>query len=148
MARSAVWGHMLLGNKVRLVGPPTLVPPELLGDSCFGSKVEIVHSLNEGLEGADVVMCLRMQLERQSNHFVPSLEEYSRHYCVNEQLLSRFAPDCVVMHPGPANRGIEISSEVFDGPRSLVLSQVTNGVAVRMSVLFTLAVGASDETQA
>ena len=145
VARSAIWGHMLLGNKVRLVGPPTLVQPEFCGEKCFGSNVEIVHSLHEGLEGVDVVMCLRMQLERQSNHFVPSLEEYSRQYCVSEQILSRFAPESVVLHPGPANRGIEISSDVLDGPRSLTRAQVTYGVAVRMSVLFTLIVGSEEE---
>jgi aspartate carbamoyltransferase catalytic subunit len=141
VARSNLWAHKLLGNEVVLVGPPTLVPAEFAAPHAFGGNIRIEHDLAKGLTGADVVICLRMQLERQSEHFVPSLEEYSRWYCVSEKILSRVAPDCVVLHPGPANRGTEVSSEVLDGKRSLVSQQVTHGVAVRMGVLFALATG-------
>jgi aspartate carbamoyltransferase catalytic subunit len=141
VARSNLWAHKLLGNEVVLIGPPTLVPSEFADPKAFGGQVRIEHDLQRGLEGADVVMCLRMQLERQSEHFVPSLEEYSRWYCISEKILAAKAPDCVVLHPGPANRGTEVSSEVLDGKRSLVSQQVTHGVAVRMAVLFTLATG-------
>ena len=141
VARSNLWAHRLLGNEVRLVGPPTLVPDEFEDAAAFGGRVKIFHELNQGLEGADVVMVLRMQLERMQEQFVPSLDEYSREYCVSERVLSRWAPDCVVLHPGPMNRGTEIATDVADGPRSLVLRQVNNGVAVRMAVLFALSVG-------
>lgn len=139
VARSNIWAHLALGNEVRLVGPTTLVPHEF--NECFNHRVRIYHSLAEGLEGVDVVMVLRMQLERQNEFFVPSLEEYTRNYCVSERMLSRVAPNCVVLHPGPANRGLEISSDILDGPRALVENQVANGVAVRMAVLFSLSVG-------
>lgn len=148
VARSNIWAHKLLGNEVRLVGPPTLVPPEFAAAAAFGSPTKIVHSLAEGLEGADVVMCLRLQLERQAQNFIPSLEDYTRQFCINERALARYAPNSVVLHPGPMNRGIEISSEVADGKRSLIARQVTNGVAVRMAVLFSLAVGAKGEEKA
>lgn len=138
VARSNIYAHLLLGNEVRLIGPPTLVPAEL--GSAFGNsdRVKVFSSLDEGLKGADVVMCLRMQLERQSGFFVASMDEYSARYCVTEKLLARLAPDCLVQHPGPVNRGVEISSEVVDGPRSLVQQQVQFGVAVRMAVLHAL----------
>ncbi len=146
VARSNIWAHHLLGNEVRLVGPRTLVPDELLGRDCFGSsrfegRIKIFHDLESGIRDADVVMCLRMQLERQEEHFVPSLQEYTDQYCVTEKKLRLFAPQSVVLHPGPVNRGLEISSEVVDGHRSLVEQQVNNGVAVRMAVLFSIAAG-------
>jgi aspartate carbamoyltransferase catalytic subunit len=138
VARSNVWAHAQLGNRVRLIGPPTLVPSDFAG--CFGSKnVTVCHDLVSGLEGLDVVVCLRMQLERQTEHFVPNLDEYSREFCVSERLLARYAPTSVVLHPGPMNRGLEITGEVADGPRSLIRRQVNNGVAVRMAVLYLLA---------
>lgn len=139
VARSNMWAHLELGNQVRLVGPPTLVPEEFRSEDSFGPKIKIFKRLEEGLEGADVVMCLRMQLERQNDFYVPTLEEYSRQYCVSEIKLAKYAPQSVVLHPGPANRGLEVSSEVLDGPRSLVSDQVNHGVAVRMAVLFALA---------
>jgi aspartate carbamoyltransferase catalytic subunit len=138
VARSNVWAHLALGNEVRLIGPPTLVPPEFAG--VFGDGgVRIEHDLAAGLKGLDVVVCLRMQLERQDEHFVPNLDEYSKEYCVSERLLRDLAPSSVVLHPGPMNRGTEISGEVADGPRSLIRRQVNNGVAVRMAVLYLLA---------
>ncbi|MCO6429548.1 MAG: aspartate carbamoyltransferase catalytic subunit [Deltaproteobacteria bacterium] len=143
VARSNIWAHKLLGNEVRLIAPPTLMPPYAGGAGAFEGGVQIFHSLAEGLEGADVVMVLRMQLERQSEHFVPTIEEYIAEYGINEHILRRYAPGAVVLHPGPINRGVELSSEVADGPRALIGNQVTNGVAVRMAVLFALATGES-----
>jgi aspartate carbamoyltransferase catalytic subunit len=138
VARSNVWAHLTLGNEVRLIGPPTLVPQDFV--HVFGSdRVSVVHDLAEGLRDLDVVVCLRMQLERQDQNFVPNLDEYSKEYCVSERLLRQLAPESVVLHPGPLNRGTEISGEVADGPRSLILRQVNNGVAIRMAVLSLLA---------
>ena len=139
VARSTIWAHRLLGNHVRLVGPATLIPRDFASPRCFGHGIEIEHDLRQGLEGVDIIICLRMQFERAAASFIPSVEEYSRHYCITEKLLREVAPNSIVLHPGPANRGIEISSEVIDGPRSLVRNQVENGVAVRMAVLFMLA---------
>jgi len=139
VARSNIWAHTALGNEVRLVGPATLVPERVLGEAGFGKNVSVHHKLASGIEGADVVLCLRMQLERQGEKFVPSLDEYCADYCITERILSKHAPKAVVLHPGPMNRGIEISSEVADGPRSLVARQVANGVATRMAVLFECA---------
>lgn len=148
VARSNLIAHALLGNEVTLVGPPTLVPAEFLNSEIYGDKVKIDYRLSSGIEAADVVLCLRMQTERQNEHFVPTLEEYSHEYCVSERLLSRFAPDSLVLHPGPANRGTEITSEVLDGPRSLVSLQVTHGVAVRMAVLFDVVTGSASMSSA
>lgn len=138
VARSNIYAHILLGNEVRLIGPPTLVPKELAQAFGNSEQVKVYSSLEEGLKGADVVMCLRMQLERQSGFFVASMDEYSARYCVTEKKLAKFAPDCLILHPGPVNRGVEISTEVVDGPRSLVQQQVQFGVAVRMAVLHVL----------
>ncbi len=141
VARSNLYAHLLLGNEVTLVGPETLVPQDFLGPKAFGGKgkISIARNLQDGVKGADVVICLRMQLERQAGNYVPNLEEYSREFGVSERVLKAHAPDSVVLHPGPANRGIEVSSEVLDGPRSLFRMQVHNGVATRMAVLFLLA---------
>ena len=141
VARSNIWAHKLLGNRINLVGPATLVPREFGETEFGGAAVGIYHDLAEGIAGADVVMCLRMQLERQDQNFVPSLQEYTNEYIVTEELLGRYAPNAVVMHPGPVNRGTEVQSLLIDGPRSLLNRQVTNGVAVRMAVLFGLSAG-------
>jgi aspartate carbamoyltransferase catalytic subunit len=138
VARSAIWAHCTLGNSVRLIGPSTLVPKELK-DVFAAGDVSVEHNLARGLEGLDVVVCLRMQLERQDQYYVPSLDEYSKEYCVTEALLRRVAPTSIVLHPGPMNRGIEISGEVADGPRAQIRRQVNNGVAVRMAALYLLA---------
>jgi aspartate carbamoyltransferase catalytic subunit len=143
VARSNIWAHIKLGNEVRLVGPPTLVPDEFASAEAFGKGVSVFHSLAEGVEGADVVMCLRMQLERMSGHFVPSLEEYTNEFFVSEALLQCCAPNAMVMHPGPINRGVEVESRLIDGPRSLVVNQVNNGVAVRMAILLRAAMSVS-----
>lgn len=136
VARSNLWAHKLLGNTVTVVSPPTLMPREI--ESVFGSNIQVTHNLREGIEGADVVMCLRMQLERQGQFFVPNLEDYTRRFCVSEKVLKECAPNSIVLHPGPMNRGVEITTEVADGPRSLIGTQVSMGVAVRMAVLFVV----------
>lgn len=139
VARSNI--HLLtkLGATVRVAGPGTLVPEE------FAELVEegiIVEPRLEGaLDGADVVMILRIQRERQTSAFFPSMREYAVHYGLNLKRLAGASPDAIVMHPGPMNRGIEIASDVADGARSLILDQVTNGLAVRMAVLYLLAGG-------
>lgn len=133
--------HLLtkLGATVRVAGPGTLVPHE------FGELVEegvvVEKSIEDAIEGADVVMILRIQRERQDSAFFPSMREYAIHYGLNRKRLERAAADAIVMHPGPMNRGIEIASDVADGTRSLILDQVSNGLAVRMAVLYLLSGG-------
>jgi len=139
VARSSVWAHLALGNEVRLIGPKTLVPDDFACGTFGDGGVHVVSDIHEGLRGLDVVVSLRMQVERQEEHYVPNLDEYSKEYCISEGMLSRYAPHSVVIHPGPMNRGTEISGEVADGPRSLIRQQVTNGVAVRMAALYLLA---------
>ncbi len=134
VARSNLWGLTKLGARVTLCGPATLIPPGLR--ETFGSNVRVSYRLEEALEGADIINVLRLQRERQEGHFFPSLREYTEFYGLNADRLRLAKPDCLVLHPGPMNRGIEISSEVADGPRSMILEQVTNGIAVRMAVLY------------
>ena len=142
VARSNLHGLRTLGAHVRLVGPPTLLPEEFAD---FGAEVH--HDLRRGVAGADVIMMLRIQRERQGANFFPTLEEYSRLFGLDRAAVESAKPDVVILHPGPMNRGIEISSEVADGPYSLILDQVTNGVAVRMALLYLLAArGRSAET--
>src|SRR5262249_54271814 len=133
--------HLLttLGAHVRIAGPRTLLPLdyESLVQHAEGT-LEVFDSVEEAIEGADVVMMLRIQRERMTDAFFPSLKEYSIQYGLTMKRLELAASDCMVMHPGPVNRGIEISSDVVDGAKSLILDQVTNGVAVRMAVLFLL----------
>jgi aspartate carbamoyltransferase catalytic subunit len=132
-----------LGAQVSVSAPPTLIPPglERLG-------VKSTQVVEEALEGADVVMMLRIQLERMQGAFFPSLREYFTVYGLTADRMRRAQPDAIIMHPGPINRGVEIASEVADGPRSVILEQVANGVAVRMAVLYLLAGGADDEGSA
>ena len=106
VARSNLWAHKHLGNKVTIVAPPTLVPRGI--EEVYGDTVSVTHDLASGIEGADVVMCLRMQLERQGNFFVPTLDDYTRRFCVTEKLLKNVAPNAVVLHPGPMKSGVEI----------------------------------------
>ncbi|MEW6298508.1 MAG: aspartate carbamoyltransferase catalytic subunit [Thermodesulfobacteriota bacterium] len=134
VARSNVLALTTLGARVRLVGPPTLLPPEF---RLWG--VEVCTDLRGGLSGAEVVMALRLQRERQARNFLPSVEEYARHFCITPDALAGAKDDVLIMHPGPMNRGIEIDSQVADGPYSVILDQVTNGVAVRMALLYLLA---------
>ena len=142
VARSNIYAHSLMGNKMRLVGPPTLLPRGIVEKSAFGAEnISIHHNLREGIAGVDAVICLRMQLERQEGFYVPSLREYTMNFGVNESILKEYAPNAMILHPGPINRGVEVSSDVAYGERSLVNKQVTNGVAVRMAVLFHAATG-------
>src|SRR5262245_2124170 len=132
VTRSNVHALRALGARVRLVGPPTLLPAEA---AAWG---EVHHDLRSGIRNADVIMMLRLQRERQGRNFLPSLDEYSRYFCLNRAALELARPNAVVLHPGPINRGVEIASDVADGAASLIMDQVTNGVAVRMAVLFLL----------
>jgi aspartate carbamoyltransferase catalytic subunit len=140
VARSNI--HLLtkLGATVSVAGPGTLVPPEFVGLVEEGLLVE--DNIEQALEGADVVMILRIQRERQDAAFFPSMREYAVHYGLNLARLEKAASDAIVMHPGPMNRGIEIASDIADGARSLILEQVSNGLAVRMAILYLLAGGA------
>jgi len=142
VARSNTLALTTLGAKVRLVGPPTFLPSEFRR---WG--VELYSDLRSGLAGADVVMALRLQRERQDRNFLPSVEGYSRHFCITSAALAVAKPDVLVMHPGPMNRGIEIASEVADGPYSVILEQVTNGVAVRMALLYLLTAQGKEEPE-
>jgi aspartate carbamoyltransferase catalytic subunit len=133
VAKSNIYCLKKLGAKVRLIGPPTLIPNEIKG-----MGIDIFHDMEAGLKDVDVLMTLRIQMERQGKGFFPSTEEYSRNWGLTSERLSLAKDDAVVMHPGPMNRGIEITSEVADGPNSLILDQVTNGLAVRMAVMYLL----------
>jgi aspartate carbamoyltransferase catalytic subunit len=146
VARSNI--HLLtkLGATVRIAGPGTLVPPDFVGFVEQNLRVE--KSVERAIEGADVVMILRIQRERQDAAFFPTLREYAVHYGLNLERLSAASPDAIVMHPGPMNRGIEIASDVADSARSLILDQVANGLAIRMAVLYLLAGGARQTSDA
>jgi len=145
VARSNI--HLLtkLGARVRLAGPGTLVPPDFA--QIAERNVSVEHQVETALNGADVVMVLRIQRERQETAFLPSMREYAVHFGLNRQRLERAKPNAIVMHPGPINRGIEIASDVADGARSLILDQVSNGLAVRMAVLYLLAGRTSDSNK-
>jgi aspartate carbamoyltransferase catalytic subunit len=134
VARSNIWGLTKLGASVTIAGPPTMMPAEV---ERFG--VTVAKSVEEAIEGADVVNILRIQLERQRGNLYPSLREYARVYGVTRERLRGARSDVTVMHPGPMNRGVEIAQDVADGEHSVILEQVTNGVAVRMAVLYLLA---------
>ena len=123
-----------LGAEILVCGPPTLIPP---GVERFG--VTATSSIDAAVDGADVVMLLRIQLERMKGHFFPSLREYFQVFGMTRERLRRAKSDVIIMHPGPLNRGVEIASDVADGPYSVILEQVSNGVAVRMAVLYLLA---------
>jgi len=134
VAKSNIYGLTKLGAKVRVICPPTLMPA---GIDKLG--VDVFHSIEQGIKNADVIMTLRLQLERQVKGFLPSLEEYFKLYGLTAERLKLARDNAIVMHPGPMNRGVEIDSEVADGPQSVILEQVTNGIAVRMAVLYILA---------
>ncbi|MCA9602130.1 MAG: aspartate carbamoyltransferase catalytic subunit [Myxococcales bacterium] len=136
VARSNAALLQLFGSKVRFVAPRTLLPKDV---SALG--VDVFDRLEPGLEGADVVMVLRIQQERLAGTLLPTLREYSRTFGVNERLLGRAKSDVIVMHPGPMNRGIEIESAVADSAQAVILNQVTFGIAVRMAVMSMLAAG-------
>lgn len=133
VARSNMWGLTKMGADVTLCGPKTLLPRDVekLG-------VRVTTKLREAVEGADVLNLLRLQFERQNSSCFPSIREYASTYQINREVLKNAKPDVVIMHPGPVNRGIELSSDAVDGPYSIILDQVTNGLAVRMAVLYLL----------
>ena len=144
VARSQIHALNILGAKeVRVIGPQTLLPTEIarLG-------VTPVTDLDDGLANIDVIMMLRLQLERMEGQLIPSSQEYFRRYGLTSARVERAAPDAVVMHPGPMNRGLEIASAVADSDRSLILPQVTNGIAVRMSIMAKLMGGETQSTAA
>lgn len=143
VARSNLWCLGALGASITLVGPTSLVPDGLADVPWGGGRTaRVCHDLAEGIRGADVVYLLRIQTERMKQAMFPSVGEYRRLYGMDSQRLSHAGPKAVVMHPGPFNRGIEISGELADSDRSLILRQVANGVPTRMAVLATLAEGA------
>ena len=143
VARSNIFGLRALGAEVGVCGPRSLVPVgiEDLGVRVFGH-------VEEAIEWADVLNVLRLQLERMDAGFIPSLREYNRVFGVTRVRLERAPREVVVLHPGPMNRGVEIDSDVADGPHSVILNQVTNGVAVRMAVLYLLAGGQPESAEA
>ena len=134
VARSNIWGLLKLGAEVTVAGPSTLVPREF---ESIGVKV--CHDLKTAVADADVVNLLRIQHERQTLGFFPSTGEYARFFGINSDTVKLMRPDALIMHPGPINRGVELTGEVADGPHSVILEQVTNGLAVRMAVLFLVA---------
>ena len=138
VARSNLWLLSKMGAQVVLCGPPTVIPPGIEG------VAPVTYQIEEAIEGADAIMMLRIQLERMSGGFFPTLREYYRRFGLTEERARRAKKDVLIMHPGPLNRGVEIASEVADGPYSVILDQVTNGVAVRMAVLYLL-LGGSPE---
>lgn len=143
VARSNIWGLLKLGAKVAVCGPPTLVPHgvENLG-------VRVFKRVEEAIEWAEVLNVLRLQLERMKAGYVPSLREYNRVFGVSNARLEQAPRDLLILHPGPMNRGVEIDSAVADGPHSVILDQVTNGVAIRMAVLYLLAGGVPERAEA
>jgi aspartate carbamoyltransferase catalytic subunit len=140
VARSNLYAMKKMGMNVRLAGPGTMVPPgiERLG-------AEVYTDMNAAIKDADVIMMLRIQLERQGKTMLPTLREYARFYGLNPNNLKLAKEDAIVLHPGPMNRGVEISSYVADGPQNVILEQVENGVAVRMALLYLVAGGESAE---
>lgn len=142
VARSNIWGLTKMGARVTVCAPKTLLPRDIekLG-------VQATTNLNEAVKDADVLNLLRIQLERQSESFFPSIREYANSYQINRQILKQAKPDVLIMHPGPVNRGVEITSDVVDGPYSVILDQVTHGLAVRMAVLYLLSGGVREESE-
>lgn len=145
VARSNIYLLTKLGAHVRLAAPRTLLPPDF--KYLVPNNLEIAASVEAALIDADVVMILRIQRERQTDAFLPSMREYAVQFGINRKRLERAKPDAIVLHPGPMNRGIEISSDVADGASSLILDQVTNGLAVRMATLYLLAGGVATDVK-
>ncbi len=133
VARSNVFGLLTMGAKLTLCGPHTLLPPEF-----DGFDLQTTTDADQAVEGADVIMALRLQNERMNGAYLPGVREFARLYGINQKRLSLAKPDAIVMHPGPINRGVEIADDVADSSQSVILNQVTNGVAIRMAVLYHL----------
>jgi aspartate carbamoyltransferase catalytic subunit len=143
VARSNIWGLLKLGAEVAVCGPQSLLPRDIheLG-------VRVFRRIEEAIAWADVLNVLRLQMERMNAGFIPSLREYYRVFGVTVERMERAPRDLLILHPGPMNRGVEIDSQVADGPHSVILRQVTNGVAVRMAVLYLLAGGRPEQAEA
>ncbi len=136
VARSNIWGLCKLGAQVSVVGPATLIPPEV-----ERMGVKVYYEVEPAIKSADVINVLRIQMERQQKGLFPSIREYSQIFGINRERLKAARPDILIMHPGPINRGVELDPDVADGPYSVILDQVTNGLAIRMAVLYLLAGG-------
>jgi len=139
VVRSNIYAMKTMGMNVKLIGPPTMIP---LGIEKMG--VDISYCLKGAISNADVIMMLRLQKERQSQFLLPSIREYSNLYCLTTKLLEEAKEDVLIFHPGPVNRGIEISLDVMESDRSLILNQVTNGVALRMALMYHILGGNND----
>ncbi len=133
VALSNIYGFKTMGAKVSVCGPSTMIPKfiEELG-------VDVIYDIDEAIQGNDVLNVLRIQLERKAREYFPSIREYAKYFGINRQRLEKNGKDIIIMHPGPINRGVELSSDVADGNSQIILQQVTNGVAVRMAVLYLL----------
>jgi aspartate carbamoyltransferase catalytic subunit len=140
VARSNLWLLSKMGASVVLCGPPTLIPPGI------ETLAPVTHRIDEAVDGADAIMMLRVQLERMSGSYFPTTREYHARFGLTEERVKRARKDVLILHPGPMNRGVEIASEVADGPYSVILDQVTNGVAIRMAVLYLLLGGKEEAT--
>ncbi|MCK4436725.1 aspartate carbamoyltransferase catalytic subunit [bacterium] len=136
VARSNIWGLCKLGAQVSVAGPATLIPPEV-----ERMGVKVYHQVEPAIKSADVINVLRIQMERQHRSLFPSIREYSQLFGINRERLKVARPDILIMHPGPINRGVELDPDIADGPYSVILDQVTNGLAIRMAVLYLLAGG-------
>lgn len=136
VARSNIWGLKKMGAEITVCGPPTLMPVEI-----DKMGVTVINNLEEAIEGADVLNVLRIQLERQKSGLFPSIREYINLFGINRQRLKNAKKDILIMHPGPINRGVELTPDVADGPYSVILEQATNGIAVRMAALFLVTGG-------
>ena len=140
VARSQMWGLSKLGADITICGPKTLIPNDFIKglNHVKGhplNKIEVTSNINDALKNADIVMALRLQLERQQSGHLPTLREYSREFGISQKRLEKASPEVIVMHPGPMNEGIEIEPEVAHGPNSIIEEQVTSGVALRMALL-------------
>ncbi len=139
VVRSNIYAMKTMGMEVRLVGPPTMIPVDI---QSFGVSVD--YFLEEAIKDVDVIMMLRIQTERQNRFLLPSLREYSNLFCLTSKILEKAKDDVLIIHPGPVNRGVEIALDVMESEHSLILNQVTNGVAVRMALMYLLLGGSDD----
>ena len=135
VARSDIWAMNKLGMNIKIFGPPTMIPANIEPFKC-----SLASSIKDAVRDADVIIMLRIQLERQSKLLIPSLREYANFFGLNDKNLSYAKKDVIIMHPGPINRGVELSSNIADSPQSVILDQVENGVAVRMAILYLLGI--------
>jgi aspartate carbamoyltransferase catalytic subunit len=140
VARSNIHAMKTLGMEVSVVGPPTMIPADI---QMMG--VDVHFNLEDGIKDADIIMMLRIQMERQNKTFFPTLREFSNLFGLSSEKLKKAKKNVLILHPGPVNRGVEISTDVINGPHSVILNQVTNGVAIRMALMYLL-LGLNDET--